>query len=345
MNRYAIAGILILLHVSASAWLVQRQGEAYRRGLAESRALASENVPSESAIDTAPDPRPEEPPLAKTETPRPTPAPEPVVAPAATPPPEPPKAVATAPAPAPAAEVKPDPIWETGTARKVWDLEKLDVQGEKELGRALFDVITRFEKPIDDTELHDRINSVKGPLLAKCKRKYVHYTFTILDSDRQNAFSHPGGYIYLTRGLLQEGIPKGEDYRLEFVLGHEIAHVDIQHSLANACDPQVKELAKGQGTVALFYNLLIPAGYKDDQDFEADRWAVERMLELNRSHYEIRQFLKRFRIYAQEHGFAAGRQPVRFEPTVSHTEYHYSSHPAVKDRLERIDNLLDSKSR
>ena len=94
-----------------------------------------------------------------------------------------------------------------------------------------------------------------------------------------NAFSHPGGYIYLTRGLFDfVGADEDEDYVLQFVIGHEIAHVDMQHAIRCLKDADLKQ--SGLGTLPQFYLFILPLGYFDDQDYEADRWAFDQMKRL-----------------------------------------------------------------
>ncbi len=78
------------------------------------------------------------------------------------------------------------------------------------------------------------------PFLKTCEHKDVHYTFTVLESDAVCAFSHPGGYVYVCRGLFNL-IGEDEDYALEFAVGHEIAHVDLQHALAGLAGPRHDE--------------------------------------------------------------------------------------------------------
>ena len=105
-------------------------------------------------------------------------------------------------------------------------------------------------------------------------RKELDYTFTILDSEAVNAFSHPGGYIYVTRGLM-DWIGEDENYVLQFVLAHEIYHVDQRHALTCLRDPGVKKLSIG--TLQAFYLLIFPRGYYPDlMDYQADAWALQR---------------------------------------------------------------------
>ena len=93
------------------------------------------------------------------------------------------------------------------------------------------------------------------PFLETVARKDIHYTFEIMDSDEVNAFSHPGGYVYVNRGLFGL-IGEDEDYALQFAVGNEIAHVDLRHAIKCLQDPDIKEMSGG--TIRKLYWLIIP---------------------------------------------------------------------------------------
>ena len=72
---------------------------------------------------------------------------------------------------------------------------------------------------------------------------------------------------------------------LQFV-GHEIAHVELKHAIKCLQDPDLKN--SELGTLPEFLLFILPLGYPDAQDFEADRWAFDRMTSprLDRSRHE-----------------------------------------------------------
>jgi predicted Zn-dependent protease len=79
------------------------------------------------------------------------------------------------------------------------------------------------EKPA----LNAYIDSVGQFVAATSERQDVKYTFTVLDSADINAFALPGGYIYITRGLLALAVNEAE---VAGVLGHEVGHVTARHT-------------------------------------------------------------------------------------------------------------------
>lgn len=82
---------------------------------------------------------------------------------------------------------------------------------------------------VSDARLQQYVDGVARRLAASTERPSLPWTFTVVDAAAVNAFALPGGYIYLTRGILAHLNSEAE---LAGVLGHEIAHVTARHSAA-----------------------------------------------------------------------------------------------------------------
>ena len=99
---------------------------------------------------------------------------------------------------------------------------------EAELGREA-DAQIRSEMGVyDDPALQEYITAIGNRLAAASHRPDLPWQFTVIDSPVVNAFAAPGGYIYLTRGLLAY---LNDEAELAGVLGHEIGHVTARHSV------------------------------------------------------------------------------------------------------------------
>jgi len=83
--------------------------------------------------------------------------------------------------------------------------------------------------------LNEYVSSVGNKLLKYVHRKNLKYKFTILDTPVVNAFAIPGGYVYVTRGILAY---LNNEAQLASVLGHELGHVNARHS-ANMISKQI----------------------------------------------------------------------------------------------------------
>lgn len=79
----------------------------------------------------------------------------------------------------------------------------------------------------DDPELQRYVSTVGSRLAAASERPNLPWKFTVVDSPAINAFALPGGFIYLTRGIMPFLADEAE---LAGVLGHEIGHVTARHS-------------------------------------------------------------------------------------------------------------------
>lgn len=120
------------------------------------------------------------------------------------------------------------------------------------------------------------------------KYKNTEFHFRVLNSPVVNAFALPGGYVYVTRGLLAH---LENEAQLAVVLGHEIGHVAARHASQRAFEQQMGQLALLGGAVAGQELLGVPGGsilqvgsqaaqflflsYSRDDERESDRLGVE----------------------------------------------------------------------
>ena len=79
-----------------------------------------------------------------------------------------------------------------------------------------------------EQEINTRVNAIVQRLVAVCDRKTLPFTCNIIDSYSINAFSAPGGHLYLTCGLLRFAETEDE---IAGIIGHEIAHVSLRHAV------------------------------------------------------------------------------------------------------------------
>jgi len=162
---------------------------------------------------------------------------------------------------------------------------------ERELGASQSKAIEAHMGLVDDADLNAYVREVGRRLSAALPTTDTDYTFHIVDSETPNAFALPGGYVYVTRGLL--AYLNSED-ELACVMGHEIAHVAARHSvrqrtrsilaspfaiatgIAGAATgiilPPLGGLISGVGEVTTG---AVLAGYSREQEREADRIGME----------------------------------------------------------------------
>ncbi len=366
MLRNTIGAVLACLYVALSIWLVRSEGQSYRDGRKQARMARS---PTESAVPepgrgaeeppkvvAVPATAPETQPAERRDIVTAHPAPAPPVEPAS-----PalggnhvPKPEQVVPQPSQVALLKPgsakaagmnsaklDPFWSQPELKKNWELGKLSDQEEMRLGEQLHSVILQFNPPTQGGPWQERVHAAAKPLLARVNRKNINYTFTILESDEVNAFSHPGGYVYLSRGFFPF-MGEDEDAVLQFILAHEIAHVDLRHMIRCLQDPGVQNIK--MGTLEKVYFFILPLGYLDEQEFTADQWAYGQLIRLDHTRYETLKFLRKLIGYAEAHEFYNGRAKYEPRPGSSPVQNHLRAHTAAWMRLDELESFIDRAS-
>ncbi len=116
-----------------------------------------------------------------------------------------------------------------GGGTLVSGLMPIGYEEERSIGAAIaLQVIARYGGVYDQPDLTRYVNLVGHAVALTCDRPDIPYHFAVLNHDSINAFAAPGGYIFVTRGLLKQVRNEAE---LAAVLGHEIAHVSQKHIL------------------------------------------------------------------------------------------------------------------
>ena len=174
-----------------------------------------------------------------------------------------------------------------------------DITPEQEyyIGRTISAVILDKYKPYNNQRANDYVN-VLGQTLARASdlpETFGGYHFLIQDSDDINALSAPGGFIFITRGLLR--CCKSEEAAAA-VLAHEVGHVQHRHGLQAIKKSRVtsalttigvegaKQFGSGEvaslttafeGSIKDITSALINSGYSRSFERQADEAAVSIM--------------------------------------------------------------------
>jgi hypothetical protein len=133
-----------------------------------------------------------------------------------------------------------------------------------------------------------------------------------------------------------------EEAVLQFVLAHEIAHVDQQHMLECLRDPGVQKI--DMGTLQKVYFLILPLGYLDQQEFAADKWAYGQLIALDHTRYETLKFLRKLKGYAEEHDLSAGRVNYQTRRGSSPVQIHLWANTAAWRRLAELESFVNQAS-
>ena len=99
---------------------------------------------------------------------------------------------------------------------------------EKEVGATEHPkIVKQFGGVYEDINLRLYVAGIGAKLVKFSELPNLKYTFTILNDEKVNAFALPGGYVYVTRGLLAIVADEAE---MAGVLAHEIGHITARHS-------------------------------------------------------------------------------------------------------------------
>jgi beta-barrel assembly-enhancing protease len=153
------------------------------------------------------------------------------------------------------------------TVTKVGDaLLPIGYEEELAIGQAIsLQVVSRYGGVVKNPSLTQYISLVGQAVASTSDRPNIPYRFAVLNHDSINAFAAPGGYIFVTRGLLKQVQNEAE---LAGILGHEISHVSQKHVLEII--QRSKQLA-GATSAGLSYLKQNPAIFKGIVDEAAKR--------------------------------------------------------------------------
>ncbi len=208
---------------------------------------------------------------------------------------------------------------------------------ENEIGKKADEEILRRFGRYRDQELQAYVESIGQRLLEGIGPTSFRYSFKIIDMPEVNAMALPGGYIYITRGML--GMLNTEA-QLAGVLGHEIGHATARHAakqLTKAFGAQILSLglmALSPGgrenagnwamvSTALFDHVLL--GYGREAELEADDLGLRTAYRAGYDPREMVTFLKAMKV--KERLEALG--------------YHgfQGTHPETTDRIVKAETM------
>lgn len=197
-------------------------------------------------------------------------------------------------------------------------------------------ILEEFGGAAGGPELAAYVQNLGDRLAAQAERPDLTYTFTVLNSPIVNAFAVPGGYIYVTRGLLALANNEAE---LGGVIAHEIGHITARHSAERYSSSILAQIGLiGLGVATGSSDLVNLAGtgaqvylqsYSRDQEFEADMLGVRY---LGRSTYDPRamsEFLASMQADARLDATIAGNPNAADQFNIMQT------HPRTADRVAR----------
>lgn len=115
---------------------------------------------------------------------------------------------------------------------------------EVQMGQQYAGQINQQLPLVQDAEVNRYINVLGDSLARVTPRSDLDWHFYIVDSPEVNAFAVPGGFIYVNRGLIERAQNMSE---VAGVIGHEIGHVVLRHSIKQMAQQQNANTIVGLG--------------------------------------------------------------------------------------------------
>lgn len=213
-----------------------------------------------------------------------------------------------------------------------------DIRAEIEFGRNIAARLLARMAPYENPELTRYVNLVGQGLASYSSRSDIAFYFAVVDEPTINAYSTPGGYIFITRGAIEA---MEDEAQLAGVLAHEIAHVSEKHivkefNIKGKDDSSLSGVSRliggSQDTarVAFFQavdkalDILLDKGFKYEDERESDRVAVYLLTQAGYDSAGLHRFLKKIQSLS---GDAAKKAS--------------STHPATTERLDLMQTAIN----
>lgn len=206
-------------------------------------------------------------------------------------------------------------------------------------------MLEQFGGVYDDAALSAYVRAIGRKLVAQSEIPNAQFQFFVLNDETVNAFALPGGYVYISRGLIALCEDEAE---LAGVIGHEIGHVVARHSAQRYSSAMATNIGltaasilgsvfgvpQGVGDIVSFGAQAALQSYSREHEMEADRLGARYMSKANYDPHALTDFFGKLDAQNQIEAAKAGRSGDQF--TIM------STHPRTSDRINQARELASS---
>lgn len=222
-----------------------------------------------------------------------------------------------------------------GTGQSSFNL--LSADDEQQIGRETHpQILKEFGGGYDDPTVSAYIAGIGQRLVRVTETPAADFRFTVLNSQIVNAMALPGGYIYVTRGLLALC---GNEAEIAGVVGHEIGHVLARHTAERVSRAQASSVltgvlgavlnVPGVADVAQMGAAAYLQSFSRDQESQADQLGLRYMARAGWHPHAMVTMLEKLRDQARLEALMAGRSA----DSVDQLDF-MASHPRTIDRVQ-----------
>lgn len=184
-----------------------------------------------------------------------------------------------------------------------------------------------------DENLQRYVNEIGQRIARFCHRPDIAYHFTIVEEEMVNAFAVPGGYVFVTRGLLEK---LGSEAQLAAILGHEVGHVVARDTMvalsrqigmmalvaAAAAGDRTGEAAAGTS----FVSSVLTLQYSRDDEKDADMVGLAYMVQAG---YDPNGVVEAMKVLQELQAV----RPIEF----------FSTHPNPESRITYLEERIERR--
>jgi predicted Zn-dependent protease len=218
----------------------------------------------------------------------------------------------------------------------------VSTQQEVQMGQQEAQQISTQLPMLQDASVNAYVNELGNRIAKLTPRGDLDWHFAVVNTDVVNAFALPGGYVYVNRGILEHASNMSE---LAGVMGHEIEHVVLRHSvkqmqqeqganvglaiacaLTSVCNNQLAATVVNVGGTAYF------AKFSREDEVQADDGGFQNVVRAGINPRGMLTFFQKLLAEEQASGGSAATAPW------------FADHPGTQDRIEDIQGLLAKMS-
>ena len=203
------------------------------------------------------------------------------------------------------------------------------LEHERQIGREYAHIVESGSKLLVDPVINEYVNRI-GQTLVRNSDAKVPFSIKVIDSDQINAFALPGGFLYVTSGLI---LTAADEAELAGVMAHEIAHVAARHATRQMTRSNMISLASiplifvsgGAGfAVQEVASLAVPLGitkFSRNFETEADYLGLEYLYKTGYDPQGLISFFERVQAREKEKPGKLARA--------------FATHPQTTDRIKK----------
>jgi predicted Zn-dependent protease len=222
----------------------------------------------------------------------------------------------------------------------------MSVEKEKEVGATEHPkIIKRFGGIYQDKNLNSYVARIGGKLAQFSELPITKYTFTVLNDEKVNAFALPGGYVYITRGLLAIVANEAE---MAGVLAHEIGHITARHSSQRYSATKATNIGLqilgaigsiagapiGTSQLASLGGQAALKSYSREQELEADMLGVRYLSRAGYDPYAMTSFFHKLKFHSKLEANMRGKVNKSERTNIM------STHPLTSERISKAEKLV-----